>query len=40
MDVVTEIMAAIKQYDTNNIHRHQRQDPAAIGSQVGFAELL
>ncbi len=35
-----EIMAAIKQYETIIIHRHQRPDPDAIGSQVGLAELL
>ncbi|EOK36217.1 DHH family protein [Enterococcus faecalis EnGen0330] len=40
MDVVKEIMAAIKQYETIIIHRHQRPDPDAIGSQVGLAELL
>ena len=40
MDVVKEIMAAIKQYETIIIHRHQRPDPGAIGSQVGLAELL
>lgn len=40
MDVVKEIMATIKQYETIIIHRHQRPDPDAIGSQVGLAELL
>ncbi|HGW2852965.1 TPA: bifunctional oligoribonuclease/PAP phosphatase NrnA [Enterococcus faecalis] len=40
MDVVKEIMAAIRQYETIIIHRHQRPDPDAIGSQVGLAELL
>lgn len=40
MDVVKEIMAAVKQYETIIIHRHQRPDPDAIGSQVGLAELL
>lgn len=40
MDVVKEIMAAIKQCETIIIHRHQRPDPDAIGSQVGLAELL
>ena len=40
MDVIKEIMAAIKQYETIIIHRHQRPDPDAIGSQVGLAELL
>ena len=40
MDVVKEIMATIKKYETIMIHRHQRPDPDAIGSQVGLAEIL
>ena len=40
MDVVKEIMATIKQYETIIIHRHQRPTQDAIGSQVGLAELL
>ncbi|MTD38017.1 bifunctional oligoribonuclease/PAP phosphatase NrnA [Erwinia sp. CPCC 100877] len=40
MDAATEILTTIKVYDTIIIHRHQRPDPDAIGSQVGLAELL
>ncbi|MFK4568536.1 bifunctional oligoribonuclease/PAP phosphatase NrnA [Enterococcus sp. UD-01] len=40
MDVTTEILTAIKAYDTIIIHRHQRPDPDALGSQVGLAEIL
>jgi phosphoesterase RecJ-like protein len=40
MNVTNEIVAAIKKYQTIIIHRHQRPDPDAIGSQVGLAELL
>ncbi|MBO0473499.1 DHH family protein [Enterococcus sp. DIV0840] len=40
MDVVTEILKKIKAYQTIIIHRHQRPDPDAIGSQVGLAEIL
>ena len=40
MSVQEQILAAIKAYDTIIIHRHQRPDPDALGSQVGLAELL
>ncbi|MEI5992882.1 DHH family phosphoesterase [Candidatus Enterococcus mansonii] len=40
MNVLKEILAMIKNYDTIIIHRHQRPDPDAIGSQVGLAEIL
>lgn len=40
MNVQKEIMKAIIDYDTIIIHRHQRPDPDAIGSQVGLAEIL
>lgn len=40
MDVVKEILTKIKMYQTIIIHRHQRPDPDAIGSQVGLAEIL
>ena len=33
MKVEEEILAQIKQYDTIIIHRHQRPDPDAYGSQ-------
>lgn len=35
-----DILKAIEAYDTIIIHRHQKPDPDAIGSQVGLAELL
>ncbi len=38
MKVEEEILAQIKQYDTIIIHRHQRPDPDAYGSQCGLAE--
>lgn len=40
MDNYSEIMQAIKKYSRIIIHRHQRPDPDAIGSQVGLAEIL
>ncbi|GAA3015177.1 DHH family phosphoesterase [Tetragenococcus solitarius] len=40
MSVQEDILAQIKAYGTIIIHRHQRPDPDAIGSQVGLAELL
>jgi phosphoesterase RecJ-like protein len=40
MDVLKEILATIKAYETIIIHRHQRPDPDAIGSQAGLAEIL
>ncbi|MDN6639627.1 MAG: bifunctional oligoribonuclease/PAP phosphatase NrnA [Tetragenococcus sp.] len=40
MSVQADILAEIKAYETIIIHRHQRPDPDAIGSQVGLAELL
>lgn len=40
MDSVKEILVMIKAYETIIIHRHQRPDPDAIGSQVGLAEIL
>lgn len=40
MEVVKEILTKIKAYQTILIHRHQRPDPDAIGSQVGLAEIL
>lgn len=39
-DTQTEILNAIKQHKTIIIHRHQRPDPDAIGSQMGLAEIL
>ncbi|EOL45847.1 DHH family phosphoesterase [Enterococcus caccae] len=40
MDVIKEILTKIKAYQTVIIHRHQRPDPDAIGSQVGLAEIV
>lgn len=40
MNVVKEIIRTIKEYETVIIHRHQRPDPDAIGSQVGLATIL
>lgn len=34
------ILETIARYDTIIIHRHQKPDPDAIGSQVGLAELI
>lgn len=40
MDELSAIFAAIKKYNRIIIHRHQRPDPDAIGSQVGLARIL
>lgn len=40
MDQMNAIMAEIKKYSRIIIHRHQRPDPDAIGSQVGLARIL
>lgn len=40
MKVQEEILATIKAFDRIIIHRHQRPDPDALGSQVGLAEIL
>ena len=39
-NVQNQILKEIQQYDTIMIHRHQRPDPDALGSQVGLAEIL
>ncbi|MFC3932809.1 DHH family phosphoesterase [Streptococcus dentapri] len=36
----TQILDKIKAYSTIIIHRHQRPDPDAIGSQVGLKEII
>lgn len=40
MNIRHEILAAIKEYSRIIIHRHQRPDPDALGSQAGLAEIL
>ena len=40
MTVQEQIIEKIKAYDTIIIHRHQRPDPDAFGSQMGLAEIL
>ncbi|OTN77552.1 hypothetical protein A5886_002652 [Enterococcus sp. 8G7_MSG3316] len=40
MTVQEEILETIKAYETIIIHRHQRPDPDALGSQVGLAEII
>ena len=39
-EVKKEILEKIEQADSIIIHRHQRPDPDAIGSQVGLSELI
>lgn len=39
-EVKKQIIAEIKTAETIIIHRHQRSDPDALGSQVGLAELI
>lgn len=40
MNTFEEILEKIKAYDTIIIHRHQRPDPDALGSQAGLRELI
>ena len=40
MAIEAEILEQIKKYETIIIHRHQRPDPDAYGSQVGLAEII
>lgn len=40
MTAQTQIFAQIKAADTIIIHRHQRPDPDAVGSQMGLAEII
>lgn len=40
MTITAEILEMIKEFETIIIHRHQRPDPDAIGSQAGLAEIL
>ena len=40
MTAFKSILAKIKAYDTNIIHRHMKPDPDALGSQVGLKEMI
>lgn len=40
MTIIQEIVSKIKEVDRIIIHRHQRPDPDAIGSQLGLKKLL
>lgn len=40
MTIQEEILEQIRRYDTIIIHRHQRPDPDAFGSQLGLKALL
>lgn len=40
LEVKQKIMNEIKKAETIIIHRHQRPDPDAIGSQIGLSELI
>lgn len=38
--MINEIHEKIEEYETVIIHRHERPDPDALGSQMGLAELI
>lgn len=40
MTIRQEILAEIKAYETIIVHRHQRPDPDALGSQGGLVEMI
>lgn len=40
MTIQADILKEIKAYETIIIHRHQRPDPDALGSQAGLGEIL
>lgn len=40
MTITQEILAEIKAYDRIIVHRHQRPDPDALGSQAGLVEMI
>lgn len=39
-EIKQQILTEIKKWDTIIIHRHERSDPDALGSQVGLAKLI
>lgn len=39
-EIKQQILTEIKKWNTIIIHRHQRSDPDALGSQVGLAKLI
>ena len=40
LEIKKQILTEIKKWETIIIHRHERPDPDALGSQVGLAELI
>lgn len=40
MSIENEIIEKMKEFETIIIHRHQRPDPDAIGSQAGLGEII
>ena len=40
LEIKKQILAEIKKWNKIIIHRHERPDPDALGSQVGLAELI
>ncbi|ARK31710.1 DHH family phosphoesterase [Halalkalibacter krulwichiae] len=38
--MIKEIQEQIRQYDTIIVHRHERPDPDALGSQLGLVKLI
>lgn len=40
IEIKRQILESIKKWDTIIIHRHERPDPDAIGSQCGLAEII
>lgn len=39
-DIKKDILGEIKKWETIIIHRHERSDPDALGSQLGLAQLI
>lgn len=40
LEIKKQILIEIKKWDNIIIHRHERPDPDALGSQNGLAELI